>query len=72
MSKNDQISIVPERKICRGGTPQQDKYMYEDVSSPTVSIQAIMMILTIAAKENRRIVIADVEWTILLLTFLLQ
>ena len=42
------------------GGDQQDRALYEDVSSPTTPITVIVIVLTIAAAENRHLVTMDV------------
>lgn len=47
----------PPVRIVAGGN-QQDKSLYEDISSPTVATTAVFMIAAIAAKEKRTAVTA--------------
>jgi len=46
-------------RLVAGGD-QQDRALYEDVSSPTASITVIFIVLTIAAAECRHIVTMDI------------
>ena len=39
---------------------QQDKSLYEDISSPTVSLESIMMVIAIAAAEKRNFATCDI------------
>lgn len=40
---------------------QQDKSLYEDLSSPTVSTSAVFTLLSIAAHEERRVAVVDIS-----------
>jgi hypothetical protein len=40
-------------RLVAGGN-EQDKGLYEDLSSPTVSTSAVLTVLAVAAHENRR------------------
>ena len=40
---------------------QQDKSLYEDLSSPTVSTSAVFTLLAVAAHEERRVVVVDIS-----------
>ena len=42
------------------GGDQQDRALYEYVSSPTASITVIFIVLTIAVAENRHVVTMDI------------
>jgi hypothetical protein len=46
-------------RLVAGGD-QQDKSLYEDISSPTVSTSAVFIIAAIAAREQRKIVTVDI------------
>jgi len=46
-------------RLVAGGN-QQDRALYEDVSSPTASITIIFIVLTIAAAERRHMVTMDI------------
>ena len=46
-------------RLVAGGD-QQNRALYEDVSSPTASITVIFIVLTIAAAENRHVVTMDI------------
>ena len=39
----------------------QDKNLYDDLSSPTISTQSLFMILCIAQSEKRKIACADID-----------
>ena len=45
---------------CADGKPQRIYSSKEDTSSPTVSIEAMMMSCAIDAKENRYVVVSDI------------
>ena len=40
---------------------QQDKSLYEDLSSPTVSTSAVFTLLAVAAHEERRVAVVDIS-----------
>ena len=42
------------------GGDQQDRALYEDVSSPTASITVIFIVLIIAASEHKHVVTIDI------------
>ena len=46
-------------RLVAGGD-QQDKSLYEDISSPTVSLESIMMVIAIAAAEKRNFATCDI------------
>ena len=46
-------------RLVAGGN-EQDKGLYEDLSSPTVSTSAVLTVLALAAHENRRIAVVDI------------
>jgi hypothetical protein len=46
------------RLVANGA--QQDKTLYTDVSSPTAKMQSIMMCLTVAARERRKVATVDI------------
>ena len=46
-------------RLVAGGD-QQDKSIYDDISSPTVALESIMMVIAIAAAEDRKIATCDV------------
>ena len=46
-------------RLVAGGN-QQDKELYEDLSSPTVSTSAVLTVLAIAAHENRNVAVVDI------------
>ena len=46
-------------RLVAGGD-QQDKNLYEDLSSPTVSTSVVLTVLTIAAHERRNISVVDI------------
>jgi hypothetical protein len=43
-----------------GGGDKQDKNIYYDISSPTVSLTASLMLAGLAAKENRKVAVMDI------------
>ena len=45
-------------RLVAGGD-QEDKSLYEDLSSPTVSTSAVFTLLAIAAHEKRRVAVVD-------------
>jgi hypothetical protein len=45
---------------CADGRPQRIYTNKEDTSSPTVSIEAIMLSCAIDAKENRYVIVSDI------------
>ena len=47
-------------RLVAGGD-QQDKGLYEDLSSPTVSTCAVFALLTVAAHEKQRVAVADIS-----------
>ena len=47
-------------RLVAGGD-QQDKSLYEDLSSPTVSTSAVFTLLAIAAHEERRVSVVDIS-----------
>ena len=47
-------------RLVAGGD-QQDKSLYEDLSSPTVSTSAVFTLLAIAAHERRRVAVVDIS-----------
>ena len=47
-------------RLVAGGD-QQDKGLYEDLSSPTVSTCAVFTLLTVAAHEKRRVAVVDIS-----------
>ena len=51
-------------RLVAGGN-MQDKALYEDVSSPTVSTTAAFTIATVAASERRHIVTIDIPGTLI-------
>ena len=75
-SDNNQILHVPEAiqflnnpngsflklkaRLVAGGD-QQDKSLYEDLSSPTVSTSAVFTLLAIAAHEKRAVAVVDIS-----------
>ena len=46
-------------RLVAGGD-QQDKDLYDDLSSPTVSTSVVMTVFSIAAYENRNAVVVDI------------
>ena len=46
-------------RLVAGGN-MQDKSLYEDISSPTVTTQAVFMVAGIAAKEGRHVATVDI------------
>ena len=48
-----------EARLVAGGD-QQDKKLYDDVSSPTVSTSAVFTAIAIAAAENRKVAVVDI------------
>ena len=46
-------------RLVAGGD-QQDKNLYEDLSSPTVSTSAVLTVLAIAAHEKRKVAVVDI------------
>mmetsp|Transcript_7432 Transcript_7432/g.10534 ORF Transcript_7432/g.10534 Transcript_7432/m.10534 type:complete len:204 (+) Transcript_7432:1860-2471(+) len=59
--KYDAMGVFEKMKarLVAGGD-MQDKSLYEDVSSPTASVQAVFIVATVAAKERRHVVTADI------------
>eukprot|EP00392_Amoebophrya_sp_AT5.2_P019502 g20358.t1 len=49
---------IKARLVANGA--QQDKTLYPDNSSPTAAMQSILMMLTVAAKEKRKIAAIDI------------
>ena len=47
-------------RLVAGGD-QQDKSLYEDLSSTTVSTSAVFTLLAIAAHERRRVAVVDIS-----------
>ncbi len=47
-------------RLVMGGD-RQDRSMFPDLSSPTISTEAVFLISAIAAKENRHVVTADIS-----------
>ena len=47
-------------KVCTDSRPQRIYTNKEDTSSPTVSIEAMMLSCTIGTKENRYVVVSDI------------
>ena len=47
-------------RLVAGGD-QQDKSLYEDLSSPTVSTSAVFTLLAVAAYEERRVAVIDIS-----------
>ena len=47
-------------RLVAGGD-QQDKSLYEDLSSPTVTTQSVFMVAAIAGRERRRVVVIDIS-----------
>jgi len=50
--------IVKARLVAGGH--MQDKSIYENLSSPTVATQSVLMIASIAVSENRKVITADI------------
>jgi len=46
-------------RLVAGGN-MQDRSLYDDVSSPTVTTSSVMMIAVLAAKEQRNVITADI------------
>jgi hypothetical protein len=46
-------------RLVAGGH-QQDRTVYDDVSSPTAALTSVMMVAAIAAKEHRHVIAADI------------
>ena len=46
-------------RLVAGGN-MQDRSLYDDVSSPTVTTSSVMMIAALAAKEQRHVITADI------------
>ena len=46
-------------RLVAGGD-MQDRTVYEDISSPTVTLQSVFMIASLAAREKRKVVTADI------------
>ena len=53
-------------RLVAGGN-MQDKALYEDISSPTVSTTSVFIIAVIAAKERRSVISLDIGGVILTL-----
>ena len=51
-------------RLVVGGN-QQNKDLYDDISSPTVSSSAVMTIFSIAAYEGRNAAVIDIGWALL-------
>lgn len=49
-----------ESKVSCRRRDQQDKFIYANISSPTVCQESVMMVIAIAAAKNRKIVTCDV------------
>ena len=47
-------------RLVAGGD-QQDKGLYEGLSSPTVSTSAVFTLLAVAAHEKRRVAVVDIS-----------
>ena len=47
-------------RLVAGGD-QQDRSLYEDLSSPTVSTSAVFTLLVVAAHEKRRVAVVDIS-----------
>jgi hypothetical protein len=47
-------------RLVAGGD-QQDKGLYDDLSSPTVSTSVVFTLLAVAAHENRRVAVVDIS-----------
>ena len=47
-------------RLVAGGD-QQDKSLYEDLSSPTVTTQSVFMVAATAGRERRRVVVIDIS-----------
>lgn len=52
--------IKLKARLVTGGD-HQDKSLYEDLSSPTVSTSAVFTLLTVAAHEERRVAVVDIS-----------
>ena len=46
-------------RLVAGGN-MQDRSLYEDVSSPTVTTTSVMIVAVLAAKERRHVITADI------------
>jgi histone deacetylase 1/2 len=46
-------------RLVAGGH-EQDRTVYDDVSSPTVSLPSTLMVVALAAKEHREVVVVDI------------
>ena len=53
-----QFQKIKARLVANG--KQQDQELYADVSSPTVALQSVMMLLTIAANKNQKVACIDI------------
>ena len=53
------VFVKLKARLVAGGD-QQDKSIYEDISSPTVRQESVMMVIAIAAAEDRKLVTCDV------------
>ena len=49
---------IKARLVANG--KQQDRSLYPDTYSPTVALQSVLMCLTVAAKENRKVCAIDI------------
>ena len=47
-------------RACADGRKQRDLYAKEDTSSPTVSIEAVLLTSVIDAQENRDVAVTDI------------
>ena len=58
---NPDGSFIKLKARLVAGGDQQDKSLYEDLSSPTVSTSAVFTLLTVAAHEERRVAVVDIS-----------
>ena len=60
MFLKEKIDGTINAKGCADGRPQRIYRNKEDTSSPTVSIEAMMLSCAIDTKENRYVVVLDI------------
>ena len=59
-SNPDGSFLKLKARLVAGGD-QQDKSLYEDLSSPTVSISSVFTLLSVAAAERRHVAVLDIS-----------
>ena len=63
-NNSDGSFLKLKARLVAGGD-QQDKGLYEYLSSPTVSTSAVFTLLAVAAHEKRRVAVVDISGTYL-------